>query len=248
MNCINFNNLISPIYRPNKNQGLKAVFSNTYFSKLVDGFNPLDEIISHDEIIKTAYSNLNIKNILQKYNLPIKINMKELQKLKEGHLKNSRVLSAKIYSSLPKELKSQANNVDIQQAALLHDYGKVFIPEHILNKTGILNKQETEIMQLHSELGYELLKNKSLNDNILNLIKYHHQTPSGNGYPKLNKNFNSNSIDLQILSIADKYSALTENRPYKKALNKDDALKIIAMDVQNKITNPEIFLALKNIL
>lgn len=214
---------------------------------LKDSFstNPLyDKFGTKSEIEASAKSNPRIGELLREHKIPMKINTEELEKLKHGHLNDTRVVAAKIYSSLPSELKAEVNPAEIQEAALLHDYGKVLIPNSILNKAGKLTEEERKIMQLHSEIGYELLKNKGLSENTLNLIKYHHQTPEGNGYPVTDSNF-SYGIDSQILNTADKYTALREKRSYKEALGRDEALKIIREDVEKGIISQEVYDALE---
>ena len=99
-------------------------------------------------------------------------------------------------------------------------------------------------MQLHSELGYELLKNKGLDKNTLNLIKYHHQTPDGKGYPTAPNNF-SYGIDFQILNTADKYAALREKRSYKDAMTRKEALEIIKEDISKGLILQEVYDALQ---
>jgi len=98
-------------------------------------------------------------------------------------------------------------------------------------------------MELHSELGYELLKDKGLSQKTLNLIKYHHQNLNKNGYPAVNKDFEF-GIDAQILNTADKYSALREKRSYKNPLGKYEAFEIIAKDVNNGQISQEVYTAL----
>lgn len=176
-----------------------------------------------------AKTNPKIQNLLKEYNLPVKVNLEELENLKQGHLKDTRIVAAKIYSSLPENLKSQANLKQIQDAAMLHDYGKVLIPHSILNKSEKLTDKERKIMELHSELGYELLKNKGFDKETLNLIKYHHQTPDYSGYPAINNDYEYN-IDAQILNAADKYTALREKRSYKDEMSHKEALDIIKQD------------------
>ena len=158
-------------------------------------------------------------------------------------MKDTRVVAAQIYSSLPAELKKEVSLPHLQEAAMLHDYGKVLIPENILNKAGKLDSNEREIMELHSELGYELLKDKGLSEKTLNLIKYHHQNLHGNGYPAKKNNFEY-GIDAQILSTADKYTALREQRSYKSPMAKYEALEIIAKDVNNGNISQEVYTAL----
>lgn len=209
--------------------------------------NPIyDKFGDKNSITQCAKSSPEIMNILRENKIPLKVNIGELEKLKQGHLKDTRILTAKIYSALPSELKSEVNISDLQQAAMLHDYGKVLIPEKILNKSGKLNNDEKKIMELHSELGAELLKHQGVSNNVLKLVKYHHQTPTGDGYPKVKDEFNYD-ISTQILAVADKYSALREKRSYKDAMNKDAALDVIRKDLENGLISQEVYEALAKI-
>lgn len=206
--------------------------------------NPLyDNFVSKAEIEALAKSNSRIMSLLKEHKIPLKPNIEVLEELKKGHLADARIIAAKIYSALPPDLKSQVNLSDLQQAAVLHDFGKVLIPKDILNKAGVLTHEEKEIMDLHSELGYELLKQKGVKPEVLNLIKYHHQNPHGTGYPAADRNFEY-GIPSQILAASDKYSALTEKRPYHEPLPKDAALEIIKKDVDSGDISQEIFDAL----
>lgn len=211
-----------------------------------DGFatNPIYETFGTKEQIEaTVKANPRIQEILKEYNIPLKVNIEELEKLKKGHLQDTRIIAARIYSSLPVELKKEVNLSNLQEAAMLHDYGKVLIPNNILNKSGKLDANEREIMELHSELGYELLKNKGLSDKTLNLIKYHHQNLNKNGYPAAKKDFEY-GIEAQILSTADKYTALREKRSYKNPMGKYEAFEIIAKDVNEGRISQDVYTAM----
>ena len=108
---------------------------------------------------------------------------------------------------------------------------------------GKFNEDERKVMELHSELGYELLKNENLSQKTLNLIKYHHQNINKKGYPVADINFDF-GLEYQILSLADKYSALREKRSYKNPLAKYEALEIIAKEVNNGNVSQEVYTAL----
>ena len=164
--------------------------------------------------------------------------------MKNGHLTAARILVAKIYSALPVDMKKEVNISNLQQAAMLHDYGKVLIPKEILNKEGALTPEEKKIMELHSEFGYELLKQQGVKEEVLNLIRYHHQKPDGSGYPVADSNFEY-GLSSQILEAADIYTALTEDRAYHKACTKEEALKIIAEEVNKGFISREVYSALK---
>ena len=196
--------------------------------------------------IENAISaNPGIKNILRQMNAPLKLNLKELQELSENHAKDTQNIAAGIISNLPKALKQHVDVKAVKDAAYLHDVGKVLIPVEILNKNGSLTDAEKKIMHRHSELSYEILKNSGLDMKTLNLIKYHHQNASHTGYPKVPADFFAD-INLQILTAADKYSALTEPRVYKAPMDKDKALAIIYRDVANGNLHPFVFKALKD--
>lgn len=199
-------------------------------------------------IEKAAKSNPRIMQLLKENGIKLRVNVDELKALKKGHLNDTRVIAAKICSNITNpELKQQVNMQDVQQAAMLHDYGKVLIPEKILNKPGALTPDERKIIQLHSELGYELLKQQGINDNVLRLVKYHHQNEDGSGYLQPGGDFEYD-INIQILHVADMYSALTEDRCYHKACTKDEALKVIYENVESGLVSQEVFDALKRSL
>lgn len=211
-----------------------------------DGYvsNPLYNVFGTQEEIEEAIkTNPRIQEILREYKLSGKVNIGELEKLKAGHLQDTRITAAKIYSNLPSYLKEEVNPKELQEAAMFHDYGKVLIPEKILNKNGELNEAEWAIMQQHSELGAELLKNKNLSPRAKELVKYHHQNRGNEGYP-MATNYEY-GLDSEILSVADRFGALTEQRSYKPAMPKDDALAVIEKDVNDGVISKEVFEALK---
>ena len=198
--------------------------------------NSVQRKFSEAEILKMAAQNPNIKRILAENNIQLKLNMDELNLLMKNHCQDVSENAAMIAKNLTPALKSKVNLKDLKDAALLHDFGKVLIPDAILNKTSALTNEERRIMDLHSELGYELLKTTSLNDNVLNLIRYHHNnTQNANFVPDIN---------LQILSLADKYSALTESRVYKEKFTPQQALTILYKEVQKGDIHPFLFNAL----
>lgn len=216
------------------NYGVKEGNKDSFIS------NPIGVEFEDEATIKRlAEKNQRIKDIFKEIKKPIQVNTEALQSLRKGHLSATRTIAATIYSALPENIKREVSPVDIQKAAYLHDYGKVLIPKEILNKKGKLTPEEMKIMQLHSELGYELLKQQWVNKKVLNLVKYHHQKPDGSGYPTINNDY-ENSYEAQILTIADKYSALTENRCYRKACTKDEVVKILYPEIENEVKKGNI--------
>lgn len=187
--------------------------------------------------------NPRIRQILRENGMQGDLNMENLRALLAGHAKDTQKIAKSITEHLPVALKYNVNEKALDDACYLHDLGKVLIPDEILNKPARLTPEEEKIMHTHSELSYELLKHSGIDARTLDLIKYHHQNPLGNGYPQAKPDFNAD-INLQILSAADKFSALTEKRPYKEPITAERALGIMYKDVKEGKMHPFVFKAL----
>ncbi len=111
----------------------------------------------------------------------------------------------------------------IRAAGLLHDIGKIAIPDSILNKEGPLTEEEWEPVKAHPRLGVEILRHVIDLINCLPAILHHHERYDGNGYPSGLKGENI-PLEARILTIADAYDALTSPRPYHKQLSSQQAL------------------------
>lgn len=114
---------------------------------------------------------------------------------------------------------------DIIYFSSLHDIGKVFIPQEILNKPGPLTPEEWEEMKKHTIYAERVLSHPRFKV-ALNIAKYHHENYDGTGYP-LGLKGEDIPLEARIVKIADVYDALVSNRPYKQAYSKEKALKII---------------------
>lgn len=120
----------------------------------------------------------------------------------------------------------------IVSVSSLHDIGKIAIPDNILLKNGKLTKEEFEIMKQHTVRGCDMLNSMKIewNDNVretaYNIIRYHHEKYDGNGYPDGLKG-DSIPISAQLVSLADVYDALINERCYKAAFSKEEAFDMI---------------------
>lgn len=117
----------------------------------------------------------------------------------------------------------------ITLGALLHDVGKIGIPENVLRKPTHLLEEEWEIMKQHPVIGAEkvLMPNESLRD-LIPIVKYHHEHWDGTGYPEKLKG-EEIPFSARIVSIADAYHALISDRPYRKGLGVERACEILKM-------------------
>ena len=126
----------------------------------------------------------------------------------------------------------------IYTAGLLHDIGKIGIPDSILLKPGKLSNEEYEIIKLHPELSYELLKHIDVLEDSLPGIRHHHERWDGSGYPD---GLKGKEIPLQarILAVADSFDAMTSDRIYRKGIPKTEAVKEIK-ELSGKYYDPEV--------
>ena len=112
---------------------------------------------------------------------------------------------------------------DIELLAILHDIGKVAIPNHILDKPDKLTSQEWDIMQTHSEIGFRIASRTPELITIAEPILYHHERWDGKGYP-LGLEGTSIPLSSRILSVVDAYDAMTHDRSYHKGSSVEEAL------------------------
>jgi putative nucleotidyltransferase with HDIG domain len=109
-------------------------------------------------------------------------------------------------------------------AGLLHDIGKISIPNAVLNKTEKLDEQEMNLIRTHPERGYNLLKEQAgICDLTLTICRHHHELLDGSGYP-LGLAGGELGPEIRISTVCDVFEALTSVRPYKRAWSKSDAL------------------------
>jgi len=122
----------------------------------------------------------------------------------------------------------------LEWAGLLHDVGKIGIPEDILNKPGRLTEAEFDQIKRHSVMGHEILKPIASLEQVLAGVLYHHETPDGSGYPEGLKG-DEISLVARIIRAADVFDALSSARSYRGAYSIEAACEIIRKDAGTKI-------------
>jgi len=145
----------------------------------------------------------------------------------------------KTMGGIPKNEKNLFENLRV--SSLLHDIGKIGIPERILNKNGLLNEEEHEAMKKHPLIGADILSRIDEFYAPILGVKYHHERHDGSGYPE---GLKGEKIPLiaQIIAVADTFDAITTKRPYRRGnslLNKEEAARLIESE-RNKQFNPII--------
>src|SRR5438552_933089 len=110
--------------------------------------------------------------------------------------------------------------------ALLHDIGKLAVPEYILNKPGKLTESEFAKMKIHPTVGGDILKRVNFPYPVEDIVRYHHEKWDGSGYPK---GLRAEQIPLvaRIISVVDFYDATRCDRPYRKGMKREDSLALL---------------------
>jgi HD-GYP domain-containing protein (c-di-GMP phosphodiesterase class II) len=121
-------------------------------------------------------------------------------------------------------LKLTENDIEpIEYGGILHDTGKIGIPDSILNKPGPLNEEEWKIMMQHPVIGANIIKDIPFLDRARELVLRHHERFDGKGYPdKLS--FEQIPLGARLIAVADTFDTMTTNRAYRDALTKDQAI------------------------
>jgi putative nucleotidyltransferase with HDIG domain len=134
----------------------------------------------------------------------------------------------------------------VRRAALLHDIGKLYVPNFILDKAGKLTFDEWTVVVEHPKMTREILERISAFRELAAFAAEHHEKLDGTGYPMGLKGADM-SIESRILCVADVFAAMAENRPYRAGLEPQNILEIIAADVPMKY-DARCFAALQSVM
>lgn len=147
---------------------------------------------------------------------------------------------AKYSIELAKRLGFSPREIEVvRKGGLLHDIGKIGVREDILLKPGRLTDEEMAHVKSHPQRGFDICQSLKSLENALPCIRSHHERYDGGGYPD---NLKNDHIPMfgQILAVADSYDAMTTDRPYRKALPKETAIKILEDEINSGQWNPDI--------
>lgn len=177
-------------------------------------------------------SNPNVQEILKNNGLDGKIYPEHILNIANSHITTTQSYALQIANNMN---ISPLDKKILEKACVFHDFGKILIPKEIVSKPTDLNPDEKKIMDLHADLGAELLKPTGMDNRVITLVKNHHMPLKDNA-----------DILGQILSVADIYSALREQRSYKQALPVKEALKVLDQKAKEGEVSAEVVKALKN--
>lgn len=161
----------------------------------------------------------------------------------EEHAKNVGDLSVKI----GRVLKLSDSEIDkLRIIGRLHDIGKISVSKDILNKRGTLNRLERKEIERHPEVSYIILSSSNEYSFFAEDVLYHHERYDGKGYPKGLKG-EEIPLNSRIVFVADAYDAMINDRPYRKAMKENEAIKIIKEE-SGKQFDPNVVEAFLNII
>jgi diguanylate cyclase (GGDEF)-like protein/putative nucleotidyltransferase with HDIG domain len=141
-----------------------------------------------------------------------------------GHIRRVQVFAVGLANAMG--VTDSAQIKAVEAAALLHDMGKLAVPEYILNKPGPLTTAEFEKMKLHASVGADILSAIEFPYPVVPIVRHHHENWDGTGYPDGLRGSDI-PIGARILSVVDCFDALTSDRPYRPRLSDSDALRIL---------------------
>lgn len=217
-------------------EGMSAIISSCDIDFWDDG-----ALNSFAEVIAKRHAQLGInfeEELVHKFNNEQIVSQNHLMELanslagaidaKDPYTKGHSTSVSRYSEALARAINLPEDEVQrITLGALLHDVGKIGIPENVLKKPGKLEDDEWEIMKQHPVIGAEkvLEPNEALRD-LIPIVKYHHEHIDGSGYPEKLKG-DEIPLSARIVAVADTYHALISDRPYRKGLGIEKACQIL---------------------
>ena len=134
---------------------------------------------------------------------------------------------------------------ELAVAGMLHDIGKLRLSRYVSGDKNPLVIEEIKYVRRHTQLGYEALKNKGYSSFVLEAVYYHHENFDGSGYPS-NRSGKDIPMGARILRVCDVYAALSMDRPYRKALENDEVLRLMIDEIKN--FDMQVFLAFQRVI
>lgn len=219
-------------------EGMSAIISSSDFNFWDD-----TALNSFAEIVAKRHAQLGINfedELLHKFNNEQIISQNHLWEManslagaidaKDPYTKGHSTSVSRYSEALARAINLPEDEVQrISLGALLHDVGKIGIPETVLKKPSNLSDEEWEIMKQHPVIGAEkvLAPNEALRD-LIPMVKYHHERIDGSGYPEKLKG-DEIPLAARIVAVADTFHALISDRPYRKGMSLEKACEILKM-------------------
>jgi len=189
---------------------------NLLFNNLIELQNNLQQQVE-ERTKELKQEKNNSEKVLIELTQALATTIDAKDKYTSGHSKRVAEYSKMLAEALGKDIKTQQ---EIYLFALLHDIGKIGIPDGIINKRDKLTEEEYAEIKKHPQIGYEILKSITTLPNLKIGVRWHHERMDGKGYPDGLKGDDIPEF-ARIISVADAYDAMTSNRSYRNSLPQD---------------------------
>lgn len=210
----NFQLSLAPAVRKN---AIKTAFENFLLKHNQNAL--LERYMTPDAVKKMLNAAPVVKAILQEKGVNAEACVENLRKIKDTHVGTT----VEFANAIADELNlSKEDKRAVHLGSLFHDFGKIMMPDAVLNKQGQLDARERAIIDTHSRIGYELLKSTGMDAQALSIVRNHHRAASM-----------TTDFLPKVVSAADVYSALTEKRCYKEPMSSEQAFAIMDSFVEN---------------
>jgi len=156
-------------------------------------------------------------------------------KVKDREARGHNLRVARLCVHIGRQMSMSASELRVlARAGLMHDIGKLGIPEAVLEKHSPLDESEWILMRAHPEMGLTLLDRAGQSSREVLAVLYHHERLDGSGYPYGLK-AESIPIEARIVAVADTYDALTSDRPYRKACSPAEARRVLVEEAGSRL-------------
>lgn len=204
-----------------------------FITKPVNGAELIARVAALLKTRKLNESLVNLENVL--FSLASAVEAKDAYTV--GHIKRVSRLAIDIGKSMG---LSRADIESLRIGGILHDIGKIGVPDSVLNKHGSLSASEWAVMKTHPNVGCRVAEPlRPFLKGALEVIRHHHERMDGTGYPD-GIGGDDISIPARIMAVADVYDALTSDRPYHKGVSKGEALTVIQHDADEGRLDPAV--------
>ena len=194
-----------------KKNAIKAAFENFLLKHNQNAL--LERYMTPEAVKKMLNAAPVVSSILKEKGVNAEACVENLRKIKDTHVGTT----VEYANAIANELNlSKEDKKAVHLGSLFHDFGKIMMPDEILNKQGQLDSRERAIIDTHSRIGYELLKRTGMDAQALSIVRNHHRAAS------MTKDFLP-----KVVSAADVYSALTEKRCYKEPMTSAQAFEVM---------------------
>jgi PAS domain S-box-containing protein/putative nucleotidyltransferase with HDIG domain len=211
----------------------KAVYSGGKIVKLAGTFQNIDKYKKAEEELQRSYHKLRESLIATVNTLASTVEMKD--PYTAGHQRRVTILAC----AIAEEMGLTEEQFDgLRMAGLIHDIGKINVPAEILNKSGRISDTEFNIIKIHPQTGYNLLREIEFPWPVAQIVLQHHERLDGSGYPQGLKK-EEIMLEARILAVADVVEAMASHRPYRPAHSIAVALEKITKN-RGIIYDPEV--------